>query len=187
MTEHWEQIFNTFFQGRSSGEIENILSLVSHLGLGGLKEINKYKTRTNTRLTSRTAMIKPKRPIALPKISTIRILTKSAGLAASERAAPDPTWKTKEEYYWSSSPITWKERQLYLVIGQNPGTRQFSPSIDHKNRTLLHLANADATNEVGQSCGEARPEHGKAREVILWHQHRVFVHGGWCICLQRLW
>ena len=36
-------------------------------------------------------MIRPKRPIALPKISTMRIFTKSAGLAASDRAAPDPT------------------------------------------------------------------------------------------------
>ena len=58
---------------------------------------------TQTRPTSRTAMIKPKRPMALPKISTMRILTKSAGLAASERAAPDPTWNAKEKYYWSPS------------------------------------------------------------------------------------
>jgi hypothetical protein len=39
----------------------------------------------------RTAMMRPKRPMALPKISTMSILTKSAGLAASERAAPEPT------------------------------------------------------------------------------------------------
>ena len=36
-------------------------------------------------------MMRPKRPMALPKISIMSILTKSAGLAASERAAPDPT------------------------------------------------------------------------------------------------
>ena len=45
--------------------------------------------------TRRTAIMRPKRPMALPKISTMRILTKSAGLAASERAAPDPTWPTQ--------------------------------------------------------------------------------------------
>ena len=31
----------------------------------------------------------------------------------------------------------------------------------------MDLAYADAADEVGQPCGEARPEHGKAREVIL--------------------
>jgi hypothetical protein len=34
--------------------------------------------------------IKPNRPIALPKISTIRIFTNNAELAASARAAPEP-------------------------------------------------------------------------------------------------
>lgn len=38
--------------------------------------------------------IKPNRPIAEPKISTMRILTNSAELAASARAAPDPTIPT---------------------------------------------------------------------------------------------
>ena len=42
-------------------------------------------------LTSRTAMMRPKRPMALAKISTMRILTKREALAASERAAPEPT------------------------------------------------------------------------------------------------
>jgi len=36
----------------------------------------------------------PNRPIALPKISTIRILTNRAGSWASARAAPDPTIPT---------------------------------------------------------------------------------------------
>ena len=40
----------------------------------------------------------PNRPMALPKISTMRILTKSAGLAASESAAPEPTWPIRSEY-----------------------------------------------------------------------------------------
>ena len=34
--------------------------------------------------------MRPKRPMALPKISMMRILTNSAGLAASARAAPEP-------------------------------------------------------------------------------------------------
>jgi hypothetical protein len=34
--------------------------------------------------------IKPNRPIALPKISTIRIFTNNAELAASASAAPEP-------------------------------------------------------------------------------------------------
>ena len=37
----------------------------------------------------------PKRPMADPKISTMRILTKSVESAASARAAPDPTWPTQ--------------------------------------------------------------------------------------------
>ena len=36
-------------------------------------------------------MIMPKSPIALAKISMIKILTKSAGLAASAKAAQEPT------------------------------------------------------------------------------------------------
>lgn len=40
-------------------------------------------------------MMTPKRPIALPKISTIRILTKSAEFCASARAAPEPTMPTQ--------------------------------------------------------------------------------------------
>lgn len=42
-----------------------------------------------------TAMIKPKRPMALLKISTIKIFTKRLALAASARAAPDPTTPTE--------------------------------------------------------------------------------------------
>ena len=41
------------------------------------------------------AMISPKRPMALPKISMIKILTKSELLAASARAAPEPTIPTQ--------------------------------------------------------------------------------------------
>jgi len=37
----------------------------------------------------------PNRPIALPKISTIRILTNRAGSCASASAAPDPTMPTQ--------------------------------------------------------------------------------------------
>ena len=39
-------------------------------------------------------MIIPKRPIALAKISIIRILTNKAGFAASAKAAPEPTTPT---------------------------------------------------------------------------------------------
>ena len=48
-------------------------------------------------------MIRPKRPIALPKISMIRILTKSVGSAASANAKKDKidfeifcNWKNPE-------------------------------------------------------------------------------------------
>ena len=68
---------------------------VTHLRPGGLKTILVIRIKTSFLMekiiTRRTAMMRPKRPIALPKISTMSILTKSAGLAASERAAPDPT------------------------------------------------------------------------------------------------
>ena len=37
----------------------------------------------------------PKRPMALPKISIIKSLTKRAEFCASERAAPDPTIPTQ--------------------------------------------------------------------------------------------
>jgi len=36
-------------------------------------------------------MMSPKRPMADPKISTIKIRTKRVGSAASDNAAPDPT------------------------------------------------------------------------------------------------
>jgi hypothetical protein len=39
----------------------------------------------------RTAMMMPNSPMALPKISMMRILTKREELAASATAAPDPT------------------------------------------------------------------------------------------------
>lgn len=38
--------------------------------------------------------ISPKSPIAEPKISIIKILTNNIGLAASLRAAPEPTMPT---------------------------------------------------------------------------------------------
>jgi hypothetical protein len=37
-------------------------------------------------------MMMPNRPMALPKISMMRILTKSEELAASATAAPEPTY-----------------------------------------------------------------------------------------------
>lgn len=37
----------------------------------------------------------PNNPIALPKISTIKIFTNNAGFAASAKAAPDPTMPTQ--------------------------------------------------------------------------------------------
>lgn len=39
-------------------------------------------------------MMRPNKPMALPKISMIRILTKRELLAASAKAAPDPTMPT---------------------------------------------------------------------------------------------
>ena len=126
MTEHWEQIFNTFFH-RGNGKY--LKPCLPSWPWRSEMEINECGTMTQTRPTSRTAMIKPKRPMALPKISTMRILTKSAGLAASERAAPDPTWNAKEKYYWSPSLEMfvklgdWKviaAFELYLARTQEP-------------------------------------------------------------------
>jgi hypothetical protein len=42
------------------------------------------------KITIRMPTMSPKRPTALPKISTIKIFTKREGLAASAKAAPDP-------------------------------------------------------------------------------------------------
>ena len=43
-------------------------------------------------------MISPNSPISLPNVSTIKILTNRTELAASDRAAPDPTYK-KIKFY----------------------------------------------------------------------------------------
>jgi hypothetical protein len=43
-------------------------------------------------------MMMPNRPMALPKISMIRILTKSEELAASATAAPEPTYNSLQDY-----------------------------------------------------------------------------------------
>lgn len=46
-------------------------------------------------VTCKMEMMTPKRPMALPKISTMRILTKSEEFWASASAAPDPTIPTQ--------------------------------------------------------------------------------------------
>ena len=56
-------------------------------------------------VTRRTAIMSPNSPMALPKISTIRILTNRAGLAASESAAPDPTWPTQRPHTRLTRPV----------------------------------------------------------------------------------
>ena len=66
-------------------------------------------------------MIRPNRPMALPKISTMRILTKSAGLAASDRAAPEPTWPTPVYSSHYSVQQTWPT--------QRPHTRLTRPVV----------------------------------------------------------
>lgn len=45
--------------------------------------------------TCRIATMTPKRPMALPKISTMRIFTKRLGFCASAKAAPLPTMPTQ--------------------------------------------------------------------------------------------
>ena len=55
--------------------------------------------------TKRTEIIRPKRPMAEPKISTIRILTKSEASAASARAAPEPTWPTHRPQTRLTTPV----------------------------------------------------------------------------------
>jgi hypothetical protein len=44
-------------------------------------------------------MMMPKRPMALPKISMMRILTKREESAASARAAPEPTYARKKNIF----------------------------------------------------------------------------------------
>ena len=48
-------------------------------------------------------MIIPKRPIALAKISIIKILTNNAGFAASASAAPEPTIPKNQKYLISKN------------------------------------------------------------------------------------
>lgn len=48
--------------------------------------------------------MRPKRPIALPKISMIRIFTNKEGFAASEIAAPDPTIPTQNPHTRFTNP-----------------------------------------------------------------------------------
>ena len=57
------------------------------------------------KLTKRTAIINPKSPIALPKISTIKILTNNVESAASANAAPDPTWPTQRPHTRFTRPV----------------------------------------------------------------------------------
>ena len=54
------------------------------------KNVNKSSS-----VTCKIAMMRPKRPMAEPKISMMRILTKSVESAASANAAPDPTMPTQ--------------------------------------------------------------------------------------------
>lgn len=52
------------------------------------------KSIYKSQLTIYTPTISPNKPIALPKISTINILTNNDEFAASAKAAPDPTIPT---------------------------------------------------------------------------------------------
>uniref|UniRef100_A0A1B0BL69 Uncharacterized protein n=1 Tax=Glossina palpalis gambiensis TaxID=67801 RepID=A0A1B0BL69_9MUSC len=56
---------------------------------GMIKQLYYDKQRHNM------PTIKPKRPIAEPKISTIKIFTNKIEFAASARAAPEPTTPTE--------------------------------------------------------------------------------------------
>lgn len=58
----------------------------------------EYLKNKNNKLTKNTPAIKPNNPIALPKISIIKILTKSEEFAASAIAAPDPTTPTQRPH-----------------------------------------------------------------------------------------
>ena len=80
---------------------ELLILLISHFDswrLHNLEKKNNYQIRYEIdelkyilySLTIKIPTMSPKRPTALPKISTIKILTKRAGLAASARAAPEP-------------------------------------------------------------------------------------------------
>lgn len=83
--------------------------LVTHFSLGSLngkKGKIKFSSHVDTKsLTKSTAIISPKRPMALPKISTIKIRTKSEGSAASASAAPDPTWPTQRPQTKLTTPV----------------------------------------------------------------------------------
>ena len=84
-------ILNDFYFGFQTSDPSSHLSLVTHLSLGCLGEGKPIEITDLKNLTRSTAIMSPNRPMALPKISTMRILTNKTGLAASERAAPDPT------------------------------------------------------------------------------------------------
>ena len=113
-------ILNDFYFGFQTSDPSSHLSLVSHLSLGCLGGKScKIKTFFTKTLTRSTAIMSPNRPMALPKISTMRILTNKTGLAASDRAAPDPTQKLN---YLTDAIIS-----LLTCPTQSPHTRFVTP------------------------------------------------------------
>lgn len=63
-------------------------------------------------LTRNTPTIKPNKPMALPKISMIKILTNSAEFAASAIAAPEPTTPTQSPQNKFTSPTVIPEPKI---------------------------------------------------------------------------
>lgn len=102
------EVFVSLLQNQNFRQLENdkeknYLNPVAsaHFYFGRLNQIQNgsvpvkaISERKNLDLTIIMATISPNKPIALAKISTIRIFTKSTGLAASAKAAPEPTIPT---------------------------------------------------------------------------------------------
>ena len=124
-------------------------------------------------------MMSPKRPMALPKISTMRILTKRAGFAASERAAPEPTCRSSEHEDIRD------DTDSDEAIDGNPNDGQDYKDDDAFENSDDDLSDADATDEVGETGGQASAEHRVAGEVVLGHQLGVLLHSSFGVGLDK--
>ena len=76
----------------------------------------------------------PKRPMAEPKISMMRILTKSVESAASARAVPDPTTHTTRQVTQANGQTSTKHLEPWRVMANiTKYKRLFSSILRHTN------------------------------------------------------
>lgn len=97
----------------------------------------------------------PKRPMALPKISTMRIFTKRLKPCASAKAAPLPTMPTHSteevrQAHCEASPkhgVTWRDGKGALISNQTQG--KMKARIQHGlNGTNHHPNSAKQAKEI---------------------------------------